>query len=301
MRTDFIEKNAGRNRETQGLRAGYEDHRRRVMQLIDATVKDLVGTGDGSCSSIVLLGAGNCLDVDLPALAQQFQHIHLVDVDKTAVYDAVADSGIPGERVQIHAPVDVAEPLLSLTSRDFDAAANQEAVINVLQQLSSENGMAEVPESDIVVSLCLFSQLLDTLQHIIDGSHSMFEHAVKAIRVGHLRRMLSMLRPGGVAVFVTDVVSSATAPELKNSTDSDLPDLVRKLVNEKNFFSGTNPALVLADLNVLSRLPMGPDTLHTIDPWPWHIGERTYAVYAMRAQKKLPVAEAEEMPNDNPA
>jgi hypothetical protein len=77
--------------------------------------------------------------------------------------------------------------------------------------------------------------------------------------------MLNMLRPCGVAIFITDIVSSDSAPQL----------------------TSVEPA----DLNVLSRLPDGPDTVHTLDPWLWHVGNRVYAVYGMRIQRKLPEVE----------
>ena len=53
--------------------------------------------------------------------------------------------------------------------------------------------------------------------------------------------------------------------------------------------------MVLNDLNVLSRLPSGPETVHTIDPWLWDVGQRRYAVYALRIQKRIPLP-VEEMP-----
>ena len=69
--------------------------------------------------------------------------------------------------------------------------------------------------------------------------------------------------------------------------------MLKKLLDSQNFFSGTNPATVLTDLNVLARLPDGPEAVHTIDPWPWHLGNRTYAVYGLRFQKKLPLEESD--------
>lgn len=262
------------------------------MKLIKATVADLTGQPNGRCSSIVLLGAGNCLDVDLIALSEMFQTIHLVDLDESAVHQAVTNSGVSPSQFLIHAPADIAEPLLSLTERDFrDTDDNREQAIQLLQQLASENVIADLPEADVVVSLCVFTQILDALQTLVTDRHRVFGHALKSVRIGHLRRMLGMLRPGGVAVFVTDVVSSDTAPQLKAATSDNISDLVKQLVNEKNFFSGTNPAVVLADLNLLSRLPNGADTVHTLDPWPWRMGDRTYAVYALRIQKRMPVQE----------
>ena len=265
------------------------------MQLVTATVAQLAGPED-KCSSVVLLGAGNCQDVDLKQITELFQTVHLVDLDKPAVLAAIAAAEVSMDQVKIHAPEDVAEPLLSLTSRDFRPEEdNKEHCIKVLQALSSEHGIADIPEADMVISLCVFTQIIDALAHIIESDHPAFVNTVKALRIGHLRRMVSMLRTGGVGIFVSDIVSSDTAPELNDATDETLPDMIRDLVNRKNFFSGTNPAMCLNDLNILSRLPSGPDTVHTIDPWLWDIGERKYAVYALRIQKRIPLP-VEEMP-----
>ena len=289
MRTDLVEANVERNRQTRGLSDSYQAHRERVMQLIEATVRDLKEDSSKKCSSVVLIGPGNCLDVDVVRLAELFETIHFVDVDAEAVQNSVNESGLSGDVGRIHAPEDIAEPLLSLTGRDLSSdAESSERLLEVLQALSSENAVADVPEADVVVSLCVLSQVLESLQRIIHQNHAMFESVVKAIRVGHLRRMLSMLRRGGVGILVSDVVSSETAPDLTITDDAELPVLVKKLVNEGNFFSGTNPSTMINDLNLLSRLPNGPETVHTIDPWRWTLNDRTYAVYAMRIQKKLP-------------
>jgi len=295
VRKDLVDNNQKRNQKTASLTDSYQPHREMVMRLIEATFKDLTGTDSAELSSVVLLGAGNCLDVELQRLSELFQTIHLVDVDAEAISTASEASGVPGEKLRLHGPADIAEPLLSLTSRDFEPTVdNIEHCTFVLQQLASENGLADIPESDVVVSLCVFSQMLDSLRHVVAEDSPAFTNAVRSLRIGHLRRMLNMLRPGGVAIFVTDIVSSDTAPELKAATDDTIAATVKKLINERNFFSGTNPALVLEDLNMLSRLPGGPDTVHTIDPWLWQMADRTFAVYGLRIQKKPPIQEADE-------
>lgn len=295
MRTDLIDLNCRRNQDTSGLAETFQSHREKVMQLVTATVAQLKGS-KGKCSSVVLLGSGNCLDVDLKQLAELFDTIHLVDLDETATKDAIKRSDVSENQVKIHTPEDIAEPLLSLTSRDFRPEEdNKDHCIKVLQALSSENGIADVPEADVVISSCVFTQIIDSLAHIIETGHPAFANTVKALRIGHLRRMVSMLRTGGVGILVTDVVSSDTAPELNDATDETLMDLIKELVNKKNFFSGSNPAMFLNDLNILSRLPSGPETVHTIDPWVWDIGVRKYAVYALRIQKRIPLP-VEDMP-----
>ena len=289
MRSDLIQTHIERNRETECLSEAYAGHRDRIMQLVASTAADLAGDDGQKCSSIVLLGGGNCLDVDMPAVLDLFESVHLVDLDETAVRSVVNEHSDQADQFRVHAPADIAEPLLSLTSRDFrPEEENREHCIRVLQALSSENGIADVPEADVVVSLCVLSQMISSLNTLIREDHPTFVNALKALRVGHLRRMLSLLRPGGVAILVSDIVSSDTAEQLKTATTEQMPELVKTLVAEKNFFSGTNPSVVLSELNVLSRLPTGPDTVHSIDPWRWDMGERAYAVYAFRIQKKMP-------------
>ncbi|HIK91336.1 MAG TPA: hypothetical protein EYG03_05020 [Planctomycetes bacterium] len=289
MRSDLVRTHIDRNRETEGLTTAYTSHRDQIMQLITSTAADLADGEDQKCSSIVLLGAGNCLDVDLAGVAELFQTIHLVDLDETAVQSVIKALPRQTGQFRVHAPADIAEPLLSLTSRDFRPEDdNREHCMQVLQALSSENGVADVPEADVVVSLCVLSQMVGSLSGLIGEDHPTFVNALKAVRMGHLRRMLSLLRPGGVAIFVSDIVSSDTAEQLTTATPEQLPEIVRTLVADRNFFSGTNPSVVLSELNVLSRLATGPDTVHTIDPWTWNLGDRTYAVYAFRIQKKTP-------------
>ena len=242
------------------------------------------------CVRLTQSRAGNCHDVSLNRLAELFRRIHLVDVDLSAIGNASAASGCADEIIELHGPLDIAEPLMAMTTRDFDSA-DQSRLTNSLQLLSSPNGVAEVPEADVVVSLCLFSQMILSLSALLPQTDAGFATALKALRVGHMRRMMSMLRPGGVAVYVTDIVSSETAPELRTVSDSELPELIQKLVSDSNFFSGTSPSPLLTELNLLSRLPGGPETVDTIDPWKWQVGERTYAVYAMRIQKKVPLGE----------
>ena len=277
MRRELVEARIALNRQTQDLVDSFRGHREMVMNLIRATVQDLSSAEAPKCSSAVLLGAGNCLDVDLAELSTLFSKIHLVDLDRDAVGQAMKNAGLTSEQIQILAPADIAEPLLSLTDEFIDAL-DTESSPELLTQLASENGVADVPEADVVVSLGVMSQLFDSLQQLVTDRHPLFTNLVQAVRLGHLRRMLSMLRQGGVGILVTDVVSSDTAPELKSSTPETLPPLVRQLVSSGNFFSGTNPATVLRDLNILSRLPNGAESVHTIDPWLWELGDRTYAV-----------------------
>lgn len=289
MRPDLQKHYQQRNEESRDQLEPFQGHREKVMQLITSTATQLLKDESAKMPSLALLGAGNCLDVDLDQLQKRFETIHMVDVDGDSIAIAASQSASPSQ-CELHAPFDIASPLMSLSRRDFEVT-NADAMATALQALSAENIANPVLNADVVVSLCLLSQLIETLSGIIGENHTAFPNALKAVRVGHLRRMLNMLRPGGVAILVSDVVSSVTAPELVDVEDVDLPEMVRKLVGARNFFSGTNPASVLAELNLLTKTASGPESVHTIDPWKWQLGDRTYAVYGMRIQKVQPDSE----------
>src|SRR5260370_41422910 len=79
----------------------YAEHRAPVTAAI---VKSAAGEGARLC----LLGAGRCNDVDLEQLLLTFAEIHLVDIDKSALAQAVArhDPAVRA-RLHVHAPVDL--------------------------------------------------------------------------------------------------------------------------------------------------------------------------------------------------
>lgn len=284
MRNDLVHIQCQRNSDSSALHDSFTQHRDNVMRLILASATDVGGTAADPCQSIALMGAGNGMDVEMDSIAQLFREIHLIDVDDAALQRAVQHSSAQ-DRIHLHAPVDVASPLLSLTSRDFqvsDGDLKQNA--KILQLLAEPNMDCPVAQCDVVVSLCMLTQIIETLAQIIPETHASFEFAVKALRMGHLRRMQKLLRQGGVGVIVTDIVSSDSAPELRSTTLKDLPGLLKSLVENRNFFTGANPSAVLTDLNILSRLPGGANLSQAFDPWLWSPGERVFAVYAIRFQ-----------------
>src|SRR5690242_9308618 len=69
-----------------------------------------------------------------------------------------------------------------------------------------------------------------------------FAEFVAAVRLGHLRLAANLTAPGGTAVLITYVVSSAACPELQAATDRDLPGVLAQALCARNFFHGTSPA-----------------------------------------------------------
>ena len=74
---DITREQIRRNEESRSGWKKYESHRETVTQLI----LDSARNGD----SLTVLGAGNCNDIDLGLLADHFEIISLVDVDRTAI------------------------------------------------------------------------------------------------------------------------------------------------------------------------------------------------------------------------
>jgi hypothetical protein len=76
IREDVLYAQRMNNRESAGLWDGYAEHRQRTTDLV-------VGIRNGTKGgSLVVLGAGNCNDLDLPRLLTEFSHIHLVESTK---------------------------------------------------------------------------------------------------------------------------------------------------------------------------------------------------------------------------
>jgi hypothetical protein len=90
--------------------------------------------------------------------------------------------------------------------------------------------------------------------------------SVLAVRTRHLRLLFQLARPGGAFVLVTDVVSTATAPDLAHCAEADLPVRLAQLIEERNFFTGANPAAIWKELN---ESPEFSAVSH--DPWLWPV------------------------------
>ena len=74
---------AGFNAASRGQWAGFAEHREKVTTLLQTG-------GDPERTRLCILGAGNCNDLDLPALLATHREVHLVDLDAEALRDGVA-------------------------------------------------------------------------------------------------------------------------------------------------------------------------------------------------------------------
>jgi hypothetical protein len=235
-----------RNRETQD-QPSFASHRQHVMRLIlDAAAGTSVRRSTSAQSdkwpTMTVIGAGNCQDIDLTTLAVAFSEIRLIDIDAVAV--ACAVSRLPADvtsQIRIFAPIDIAAPLMSVAAFVSLDPAQRAAVLAAVES-------AEMPER---------------------------------VRRGHLLRLLSLTAPGGRVLLITDLVSSDTVQELAKTLSAELPKLMFQCLQSGNFFSGLNPAVVQHDIQHIQACVELCLSSRILPPWLWHLGARSYAVYAV--------------------
>jgi hypothetical protein len=273
------------NTQTRELTT-YVAHRQRVMHLLGIAAARLA---DSANPSIAVLGAGNCLDVDLHTLERQFHRIELLDLDRAALEFAVTSQAVAGlcqagsERIRLIGPFDIASPLVQLSVDDLN---NPTQWMQVCESLQAPLSALPCAPCDVVVSTCLLTQLISPLVSLATEQHPNFAAFLQALRRGHFCRMLQLLKPGGQAIFISDLVSSETTPALLQVTDNDLPRLLAHCLSTGNFFSGLNPGLVLQDLQTQPLLNTLARHVQILTPWRWQMGPRTYAVYAITFTKQ---------------
>jgi hypothetical protein len=287
--TDLEAEQRRRNVESRDTWQRYARHRERVSELLLDTVKEPATRTRRLC----VLGAGNCNDLDLKRLAETFGEIHLVDLDGDALAEAVRRSGLNDEpdRIRLHAGHDLCGvfPALSAIER-----GNSVATANDIAALAWAATHCPMPEGlhesitggfDTVASVGLLSQLIEGVLTRIPNPEAALP-LLAAIRSRHLRLLLELARPGGSAVLVTEIVSTDSAPEIAATSEDALMPLLRQLLQQGNFFTGLNPAMLVAAFQNDPGLRQLIDSVQTIVPWKWDFVCRTYAVTAFVAHRK---------------
>ena len=150
-------------------------------------------------------------------------------------------------------------------------------------------GLALPGPFDAVASTCLLSQLVGNAFHSIGEAHPRFLEVVRALRLGHLRLLASLARPGGRVVLVTDVVSSDRLPGLVEWPEPSLAGLIPRLASEKGLIHGVNPAELLSLFRLDPVLSKTLDDVRTIPPWRWRLHSRTYLVCRVRGEGPGPI------------
>lgn len=223
-----------------------------------------------------MLGAGNCNDLDLQQLSADFASVSLVDLDREALEAAVKRQHATG--VRLIAPFDLTGVLDRLDSGP-----------NVILKRLGEPASVDMPGSpfDVVASCCVLTQMLQSIE---DAGLATVE-PILALRRRHLRQLWDLTRAGGAFVLATDVVSTTTAPDLNDIPEPMLGNRLERLIAERNFFTGANPAAIWQDL-LDEFAPQGAG-LASHGPWIWPLAQShsylTWAVTVRRPFLNLPI------------
>ena len=121
--------------------------------------------------SLCVLGAGNANDIDLAALARDFERIALVDLDAQALKLAV--ERVPEaelQRIELHGGVDVTGILPTLESWRIGHVPTDDEMAAAIDAAHSPRSPA-LGTFDVVVSTCLLTQLIDSIYLCLGTSH----------------------------------------------------------------------------------------------------------------------------------
>jgi hypothetical protein len=268
------------NRESRERAEVFRPHRLQVTEW-------LRGGSPPAASRLCVLGAGNCNDLDLPALLAAHREVHLVDLDGEAVAWGLARQGLADSpAVRCHVGVDVTG-VLDTVERWAPTAPVPDADLAACATAPPERvGPALAGPYDVAASVCLLSQLIRLVVHTAGEGHPRFLEALRAIRAGHLRLLAHLVAPGGRGVLITDFVSSDTFSPLGSVPEEALPGVLARLVQDGNFFHGLNPAVLASFFRTDPVVAPAVAELEQLPPWRWHFGPRVYAVCGFRFCKR---------------
>ena len=269
-----------RNLSTRDCWDGYAHHRSVVTNL-------LVRAGSSDDGSLCVLGAGNCNDLDLQELHRTFSEIHLVDLDDEAIAEGV-NRQLPREQSKLHqhGHCDITGVTHLLANWSADRLPTNDELDACLTELTQLPPLGLPHTFDVVASVCVLTQLFDSVVGTLGESHPRFIEFITAIRTQHLQLMLNSLRPGGVAVLITDVVASTTLPQLLTIPEADLFPTISRAINEQNFFTGTNPAVLKSLIQSHPKIAPLVTRVRLSRPWRWQLLNKVHAVYAIEVTRR---------------
>jgi len=259
--------------------SSFSEHRRRLSQLALSAAPDTEGT-------LCVLGAGNCYDLDLAALASRYRAVHLVDIDAEALTRAFArQDQATKDRLVLHGSLDLSGFLdrIDRWSR-FQVSPNElmdhgEATARQLRERLAG-------PFDVVLSACMLSQMQLSVLQVLGEQHRLFEAVRWTLNLTHFRTLAALTRPAGVGLFATDVCSSLLYPLDRLAPDIDWVTLVGELSLAQRTFDFADPkrlAELLRDDPVLSAAFPRFDVSQA---WLWSNGPETqFLVYASELRR----------------
>jgi hypothetical protein len=263
------------NREGRDLWDRYAVHRQQLTAAVLAQ-----GRGGRLC----LLGAGNANDFDLPALAERFDELHLVDIDPAALARATGRQPAPvRNKMKNHAPVD-----LSGIFHQLDGGLDRLPDPATLVEAGVKDVLGRLPQDfDLVVSACVMSQISWAFARVCGQDEALKATLEQAMVNIHLRVLLGLTRPGASALLAADLVSTDNYPVDEIDSDTDLRALVTKLSQARLAYAVSNPELIQQILRRDRTLRVQLESNELGQPWLWTGShDRTYLVYPMVLRRR---------------
>ncbi|HZL37010.1 MAG TPA: hypothetical protein VFC78_16945 [Tepidisphaeraceae bacterium] len=276
MPRPLLDKQSQLNRSTRGQWPLYASHRQEIERLL--VPKDHTGR-------LCVLGAGNCNDLDLNWLSRVYREIHLADIDASALSRAVAFQKVGHiTGLRLHAPIDL--------TGIGDIARNWKTTEPAVpQEQACLGNLAEAParitadlgrDFNTVLSPCVLSQLLTPLREALGEDNAGFARLRAALCEAHLKLMINLLASGGRGVFVCDVLSSTSFPELSRVPKDRLGDFMRARISSGRYFLGLDPRSILCLLRQHPQIAPHVTDVRPVSPWLWHLGlDRSFLVYGV--------------------
>jgi hypothetical protein len=269
------EKHAQGNRRAKDDWQLYQSHREHLTAAIAALAPAESQRPQGP---LVLLGAGNCNDVDVAALLPRFSAVHLVDIDGGALDRARARLG-PELRARTHAHGGI--ELTGLLAQLEAPGARPTGEAAIAAGVAAITAAVPVRDAAVVVSCCLLSQLGWSLEEASGGDDALGMELRTAALTVHLRTLAALCRPGGAALVAADIVSSDHYPLDELEAEADLRALATQLIAGQDLvYTSANPLLLARLVRRDAVLKAAFSAPEVLPPWLWTGPfERTYLVY----------------------
>jgi hypothetical protein len=258
----------------------FSEHRQRLTALALAQAS---AAGD---STLCVLGAGNCFDLDLAQLARCYGAIHLVDIDARALGGAIArQDPETRDRLVLHAPVDVSG-LLDRIDRWSRFQITPEELMGHAEATAHQLCARLGGPFDVVLSACMLSQMQLSVLSVLKEQHRLFEAVRWTLNLSHFRTLAELSKASGVALFATDVSSGHIYPLHSLTTDVDCKALVHALSGAGKLFDFADPKRLSALFRDDPVLREAFQPFEVKDAWLWSNGPETkFLVYASELRR----------------
>ena len=274
MRFSIRDMQISRNLDSRDRWSEYAGHRERVTQLLIQSAP----TG----GRLLVLGAGNCNDLDLSALLEVFAEIHLADLDSEALKEGVLRQHVHTHpAMRLHGGTDLMGIIEACSRWKANAAVDANEIDAVINSARQHVWPFMKNYFDVSASIGLLSQLTEIVIQSIGETHPRMMDLLTAVRGRHMQLLVESVRPGGRAVLITEIVSSSSYPSLRDTPETELTSVLHRLIANRNFFTGLNPVVLKFLWHESPELAPLVDQVQLSSPWLWNFGPRVYACYAL--------------------